>query len=160
MPKDWKKTPPINKTMPIEEMQRRVAAGIKRRQDRGEMQDPTLKRISLKPGGPTLTKQHRTVLIQASNLAIYSLANNEREDYCGAADAIRAVCVQSGFKGSMFAELLKGVAEQAAELAGEDFTILDQLARHWLAEYFTPSGKLISITKGVDHGIKQESKND
>lgn len=150
--KSWEKTPPVNKTMPIEEMKRRVAAGIKRREQAGEMQRSDLPTLRMQPSGPNMSKKHRRVLVSASNLAIYSLANNEREDYCGAADAIRAVCHESGHGASLFSELLKGCAEQAAELAGEDFQILDQLARSWLDAYFKPSGKLISITKGEGNG--------
>jgi hypothetical protein len=95
------------------------------------------------------------VLIQATDLAIYSLANNEREDYCGAAAAINAVRRQSGMGTEFMKVMLEGVAEQAAELAGEDFKVFDKLARFWLAEYFTPSGKMTSIVKGKGNGNNQ-----
>lgn len=156
---NWDRNPPVS-GMSVEEMKKRMAAGNKVRIARGEMHDPTLKRISLVADGPTLDKKQRTALVAATDLAIYSLANNEREDYCMAADGIRAVCAVSGFGKRLFAELLKGCAEQAAELAGEDFTILDGLARAWLADYFTPSGKLISITRGQPDGIEQKSEKD
>lgn len=147
----WKKRPPIS-GMPIEEMKRRVEDGIKRRRELGELPRADLKILKTQASGPILTKKHRRVLIAAANLAIYSLANNEREDYCGAAEAINSVRRQAGMPTTFMAAILEGVAEQAAELAGEDFKVLDQLARHWLAEYFTPSGKLISIVKGKTNG--------
>jgi Fic family protein len=103
-----------------------------------------------------LNKKQRRVLIAAAELAIVSLANNDREDYCGAAEAINAVRRQAGMKTSFMKAILEGVAEQAAELAGEKFEILDQVARIWLAEYFTPSEKLISITKGNTNGNSKE----
>ncbi len=147
----WLKRPPISK-MPIEEMQRRGADGIANRRKTGELPSKALKILRTEPSGPVLTRKHRRVLIQASNLAIYSLANNEREDYCGAVEAINAVRHQCHMKSTFMQAILEGVAEQAAELMGEPFELIDQLARHWLADYFTPSGKLISITKGKDNG--------
>ena len=147
----WLKRPPIS-GMSIEEMQRRVTDGIANRRMTGELPPATMKMISTIPDGPVLTKKQRRVLIQASNLAIYSLANNEREDYCGAAEAINAVRRQCGMSTEFMAAILKGVAEQAAELAGEDYEVFDKLARFWLADYFTPSEKLISIIKGNTNG--------
>ena len=147
----WKKRPPIS-GMSIEEMQQRVADGIANRRQTGELPRSTLKVLKTQPSGPILTKQHRRVLIQAANLAIYSLANNEREDYCGAAEAINAVRRQAGMPTTFMGAVLKDVAETAAELAGEPFETLDQLARFWLAEYFKPSEKLISISKGKSNG--------
>ena len=151
----WQRRPPVSK-MPIEEMQARVADGIARRRQLGELPRADLKIIKTMPAGPVLTKKQRRVLIQATNLAIYSLANNEREDYCGAAEAINAVRRQSGMPSTFMKAMLEGVAEQAAELAGEKFEVFDQLARHWLVEHFTPSGKLISITRGKSNGNGKE----
>lgn len=152
MPKSWDKNPPANKTMSIEEMQKRVADGIKKRQQRGEMLSPDLPILRTTPNGPALTKEHKVKLIAAANLAIYSLANAERVDYCGAADVIRAVGIQGGFGREFFAAMMQGIAEQAADLCGEPVRVLDQLARHWLAEYFTPSEKLISIPREKMNG--------
>ncbi len=151
----WLKRPPVS-GMPIDEMTARVADGIKRRRQLGQLPPANLKIIKTMPAGPVLTKKHRRVLIQAAELAIYSLANNEREDYCGAAEAINAVRRQAGMPTTIMKAMLEGVAEQAAELAGEDFETLDMLARTWLDEYFSPSGKLISITRGKTNGNGKE----
>ena len=150
----WQKRPPIS-GMSIEEMQQRLADGIENRRKSGELPRSDLKVLKTRPSGLILTKQHRRVLIQAANLAIYSLANNEREDYCGACEVINAVRHQAGMPTTFMQAMLKDVAETAAELAGEPFELLDQLARSWLADYFTPSGKLISITKGKTNGNGQ-----
>ena len=156
---NWERTPAVS-GMSVEEMKKRVAAGIKKRRELGELRPAGMKVIETVADGPVLSKKHRRVLVQAAELAIYSLANNEREDYCGAAEAMNAVRRQCGFDTGFMKAMLEGVAEQAAELAGEQFEILDQLARHWLADYFTPSGKLISITKGNTNGHEQiETKN-
>lgn len=152
---NWERTPPVS-GMPIEEMKRRVADGIARRRQTGELPRADLKIIKTVPDGPVLSKKQRRVLIQAANLAIYSLANNEREDYCGAAEAINAVRRQSGMPTTFMKAMLEGVAEQAAELAGEDFEVFDKMARFWLAEYFTPSEKLISIPKGKSNGNSKD----
>lgn len=151
----WQRRPPVS-GMPIEEMKRRVADGIKRRRQLGELPRADLKILKTLPSGPILTPKHRRVLIKAANLAIYSLANNEREDYCGSVMAIDAVRRQAKMGTSFMKDMLEGVAEVAAELAGEDFMVLDQLARFWLSEYFTPSGKLISIVKGKTNGNSQK----
>lgn len=151
----WQKRPPIS-GMGIEEMQRRVADGIANRRKTGLLPRSGLKTLKTLPSGPILNKKQRRVLIAAAELAIVSLANNDREDYCGAAEAINAVRRQAGMKTSFMKAILEGVAEQAAELAGEKFEILDQVARIWLAEYFTPSEKLISITKGNTNGNSKE----
>ena len=87
---NWERTPPVS-GLSVAEMKRRVKDGIARRRQTGELPPANLKVIQTIPDGPVLTKKHRRVLIQAANLAIYSLANNEREDYCGAAEAINAV---------------------------------------------------------------------
>ena len=96
------------------------------------------------------------MLNKATDLAIYSLANNEREDYCGAVEAINAVRRQAGIGTKFMQEILEGVAEVAADLMGEDFKIIDQMYRYWLGDYFTPSGKLISITKGKGNGNTED----
>lgn len=147
----WQKRPPIS-GMSIEEMQKRVADGIANRRTTGALPRSDLPILKTQPSGPILTKKHRRVLMQAANLAIYSLANNEREDYCGAAEVINAVRHQAGMSSEFMKAMLEGVVEQAAELAGESFEVFDKLARFWLSEYFTPSGKLISITKGKTNG--------
>ena len=151
----WLKRPPIS-GMSIEEMQKRVADGIANRRKTGELPSKDLKILKTQPSGPTLTQKQRRVMVHATELAIYSLANNEREDYCGAVKAINAVRRQVGMSTKFMREILEGVAEQAAELMGEDFTMIDHLARHWLADYFTPSGKLISITKGKGNGNTED----
>ncbi len=156
MPKEtdesrWLRRPPKS-GMSIEEMKQRVAAGLANRRKTGELRPLTLKVLRTLPSGPILTKQHKRVLIRATDLAIYALANNEREDYCGACAAINSVRRQCTMPTTFMKAMLEGVAEQAADLMGEDFKVVDQLARHWLADYFTPSGKLISITKGKDNG--------
>ena len=152
----WQKRPPVS-GMSIDEMRRRVADGIANRRKMGLLPPSDLKILKTLPSGPILTRKHRRVLIAAAELAIVSLANNDREDYCGAAAAINAVRRQAGMETSFMKAMLEGVAEQAAELAGEKFEILDKVARTWLAEYFTPSGKLISITKGKTNGNGQET---
>lgn len=157
---NWERTPPVS-GLSIEEMKRRVEAGIKRRRQRGELLPEGLKPIRTAPGtvvegkfkpGPSLDRKQRRVLIQAGELAIYSLANNERLDYCHACDAINAVRRQAGFSTEFMQAFLKGVAEQAAELAGEKFEVLDQLARWWLVRHFTPSDTTISIPNGHKNG--------
>ncbi len=147
----WLKRPPIS-GMSIEEMQKRVADGIANRRKTGQLPSKDLRILKTLPSGPVLTRKQRRVLNQATDLAIYSLANNERVDYCGAVEAINAVRRQAGMPTKFMQALLTGVAEVAAELMGEDFKTIDQLARFWLADYFTPSGKLISITKGKGNG--------
>lgn len=146
---NWERTPPAS-GMSVEEMKKRVADGIAKRRQLGELPRADLKIIKAVPAGPVLTKKQRRVLIQAANLAIYSLANNEREDYCGAAEVINSVRRQAGMSTIFMKAILEGVAEQAAELAGEQFEVIDQIARTWLAEYFSPSDKLISIVKGAN----------
>lgn len=155
----WQKRPPIS-GMPIEEMQRRVADGIANRRKMGELPPAGLKVLRTQASGPTLDKKQRRVMIQAANLAIYSLANAQREDYCAAAEAINAVRRQAGMATTFMRAILEGVAEQAAALAGEPVAVLDQLARHWLDEYFSPSGKLISITKGHNNGNTEKDTHD
>lgn len=151
----WQKRPPIS-GMPIEEMQKRVADGIKTRRQLGELPSVGLRILKTHPLGPILTKKQKRVVVQATDLAIYSLANAEREDYCAAAAAINAVRRQAKLPKSFMKAMLEGVAELAAELAGEPASVLDQLARYWLDEYFSPSGKLISITKGHNNGNTKE----
>ena len=151
----WQKRPPIS-GMPIEEMQKRVADGIANRRKLGELPSADLRILKTQASGPILTKKHKRVVVQATNLAIYSLANAQREDYCAAAEAINAVRRESGLPTTFMKAMLEGVAEQAAELAGEPFEVLDQLARAWLNDYFSPSGKLISISKGHHNGHSKE----
>lgn len=141
----WKRTPPVS-GMAIEEIKKRVAAGIERRRQTGELRPANLKAIETRLDGPGFTKPERIALIRMCELAIYSLANHERADYCQAAATINALRKKAGFEPSLTQHLLKGVAEQAAEIAddhGPEF--YDQLARSWLVDYFTPSGKVISI---------------
>ncbi len=152
---NWDRTPPVS-GLSVDEMRRRVADGIATRRKTGAMPRADLKLIKTEPDGPTFDKQQRRVLIQAAELAIYSLANAEREAYCGAADVINSVRRQAGMSTIFMQGFLKGVAAQAAELAGEPVEVLDQLARAWLVEYFTPSGKLISITQGKTNGNGKE----
>lgn len=151
----WLKRPPIS-GMSIEEMQKRVADGIANRRKTGDLPSKDLRILKTLPSGPVLTRKQRRVLNKATDLAILSLANNERVDYCGAVDVINAVRRQAGMSTKFMQELLTGVAEVAADLMGEDFKMIDQLARFWLVDYFTPSGKLISITKGEGNGNTEE----
>ena len=155
----WQRRPPIS-GMPIEEMKRRVADGIARRRQTGELPPETDKVIALVPKGPTLTPQHRRVLIRAAELAIYSLCNNEPLDYVHAALAIDAVRRQAGYKSRFMKAFLEGVAAQASEIADEPFEVLDRLARTWLDKHLTPSGKLISIPKGGTHGNGKDEPHD
>lgn len=144
---NWQKHKPVS-GMSVEEMKRRVADGIKRRRQTGEMRPATLRNLETKPEGPHLTKKHKRALFRAADLAIYSLANNQKLDYCHAVDLFMAVRREAGLSKQFLVDLCKGIAEQAALLSGEPFPVLDQLARAWLAEHFNPSDKLISIPKG------------
>lgn len=165
---NWERTPPVS-GLSIEEMKKRVAAGIKRRRQSGELRPEGLKPLKTLPGRivngkyvaePALTKKQRRVLIRAAELAIYSLANNERHDYVHAAVAINAVRRQAGMRVGFMGEFLKGIAAQAAELSGEKFELLDQVARTWLAEALTPSGKVISIPRGQSRDQKHQSNGE
>lgn len=147
---NWERTPPKS-GMSIEEMKKRVADGIKRRRQTGELRPEGLKELPTQLDGPGLTKKQRRVLIQAANLAIYSLANNERLDYLHAVDGMNAVRRQARLATAVLAEILKGVASAASEASGETFTVLDQLARHWLVEHYTPSNRLISLSNSRRH---------
>lgn len=148
---NWKRTPQVS-GMSVEEMKKRVADGIANRRKSGLM--PSLVSVTLKtvPSGPVLNKKQRRVLIGAAELAIYSLANDERQDYIAAVAAINAVRRQAGMSTQFMREFLEGVASQAAELRGDDFKLVDMLARAWLAAHYQPSGKIISIPKGIHHG--------
>lgn len=142
---NWQRTPPKS-GMSIEEMKKRVAAGIQRRRQTGELRPENLKEIQTVRDGPGFTKKQRRVLIQAANLAIYSLANNERLDYCHAVDAINACRRQAGLPTTFMKAILEGVASAAAEASGEPYKTLDQLARAWLQQHFTPSNRVISLS--------------
>lgn len=146
---NWQRTKPVS-GLTVEEMKKRVAAGIKRRRATGELRREGLGNIQTKVDGPTLDKKQRRVLIRAAELAIYSLTHDQALDYCHAADAINAVRRQAGLPTTFMRDMLKGVAQSAAELSGEKFQVLDQLARSWLERHFTPSNTLISLspTKG------------
>ncbi len=153
---NWERTPPVN-GMSVEEIKRRVAAGIENRRKSGELRPADLPNIVLEPEGPQLNKQQRRVSIQSANLCIYALANNDRHLYCEGADAIFAVQRVAGLTTQFTATMLKGVAEQAAEVSGEPFNVLDQLARSWLKDFYTPSNKVISLPKGDTYG-KEETR--
>lgn len=142
---NWERTPPVA-GMSIEEIKKRVAAGIKRRRQTGELRPEGLKDLVTHLDGPGFTKAERVALIRMAELAIYSLANHERQDYCQAAETINALRRKAGFPTTLTGHLLKGIAEQAAELADDHgFEFYDQLARSWLADHFRPSEKVISI---------------
>lgn len=152
---NWDRTPPVN-GMPIAEIKARVKDGIKRRRQTGELRPEGLGNIVTNNAERGFTKKERIQLIRAGELAIYSLANNEPLDYCHAADAINKIRKAGGFLDTTFmAAMLQGVAEQAAAIAGVPFQELDTLARHWLNEFYKPSGKIISIPKGNTNGNKQ-----
>jgi len=156
----WKERPPIS-GMSIEEIKKRVAGGIKRRRQTGELRPEGLKDVVSRVDGPGFTKPERIALIRMCELAIYSLANHERQDYCQAAETINALRKKAGFPTSLTGHLLKGIAEQAAEIADDHgFEFYDQLARSWLADHFTPSEKVISIAspRGNKHGSKKTER--
>jgi len=141
----WKRTPPIS-GMSFEEIKARMRDGIANRRKTGELPPADLKPVKTKLDGPGWTKQERIALVQVCELAIYSLANMERQDYCHAAETIHALVKKAGFKSTVTGELLKGIAAQAAECAAdESFEFYDQLARSWLVDHFKPSEKVISI---------------
>lgn len=165
---NWERTPPVS-GMSIEEMKRRVTAGIRRRRETGELRPEGLSDLKTVPGtvkdgklipGPSLTKKQRRVLIRAAELAIYSLANNERLDYIHAAIAINAVRREAGMRVGFMGDFLTGIAAQAAELAGEKPEFLDRVVRTWLAEALGPTGKTISIPKGDSHGAADRSTGE
>lgn len=141
---NWQKHKPVS-GMSVTEMKARVADGIKRRRQTGELRREGLGNIQTKVDGPTLDRKQRRVLIRAAELAIYSLTHNQALDYCQAAEAINAVRRQAGMPTKFMQDMLKGVAQSAAELSGEKFQVLDQLARSWLSRHYTPSNKLISL---------------
>lgn len=143
----WQKRAPIS-GMRIEEMKARVADGVKRRRDLGQLPRKATKIINTVAAGPVLTKPLRKVLIRAAELAIYALASAQREDYCHAAEIIDIVRREAGMTPSFMKEVLEGVATQAAIVSGEPFNVLDQLARFWLSEFYKPSEKIISINRG------------
>ena len=156
---NWERTPPAS-GMSIEEIKKRVADGITNRRKTGELRPEGLKDIVTKHDGPGFTKPERVALIRMCELAIYSLANFEALDYCQAAETIYALCKKAGFKNTLAAQLLKGIAQQAAELADDEpFEFYDQLARRLLADHFKPSEKTISIVstpKGKTDGNSQK----
>lgn len=147
---NWERTPPVS-GLSIEEMKRRVADGIKRRRQTGELRPEGLRTITTVPRGPHFTKAQRATLVQAANLAIYALAEHatagNREDYCAACDVINHLRREAGFDTTFMHHLLKGVAAEASELAGVHPEVLDQLARGWLNEHYKPSTRVISIPK-------------
>lgn len=148
---NWKRTPQVS-GMSVEEMKKRVADGIANRRKSGLMPSLVSKTLKTLPSGPVLNKKQRRVLIRSAELAIYSLANDERQDYIAAVAAIDAVRRQVGMSTQFMREFLEGIASQAAELRGDNFKLVDMLARAWLAAHYQPSGKLISIPKGIHHG--------
>jgi hypothetical protein len=141
---NWQKHKPVS-GMSVEEMKRRVKDGLARRRQTGELRKEGLGNIQTKADGPTLTKQQRRVLIQAAERAIYALTHNDALDYCHAAEAMNACRRQAGMPTKFMKDMLEGVAHSAAELSGESFQMLDQLARSWLEKHYTPSNRLISI---------------
>ena len=143
---NWERTPPKS-GMSIEEIKRRVEAGIKRRRQTGELR-PLTKPLTTTVQGPSFTKEQRRMVIAATNLAIYSLAQIQRADFCDAIDAINAVRREAGHLGTNFMEVMcHGIATEAAALAGERVADLDTLARTWLAKHYAPSGRVVSIPK-------------
>lgn len=148
---NWKRTPPIN-GMTIEEIKKRAKAGIENRRKLGLLPPADMKIITTTPDGPVLTKKQRRVMVRATDLAVYSMANLDREDYCAAAETINAVRRQCGMTSAFMGVILSAVVDMAAELNGEDSMVLDQLSRFWLNDYFNPSDKLISIPKGKANG--------
>lgn len=155
---NWERTPQVS-GMSVEEMKKRVDDGIANRRRSGLLPPLASKTLKTLPSGPTLNKKQRRVLIRSAELAIYSLANDERQDYIAAAVAINAVRHQVGLPTTFMQSFLGGIAEQAAELRGEDFRVVDLLARAWLEIHYRPSDKLISIPKGRQNGNNQESQN-
>ena len=138
---------PIN-GLSIEEVKKRVAAGIENRRRMGQLPPETCQKMVFRAAGRALNRQQRQAMIRLSDLAIYSLANNEPEDYCGAIASMNNIRRAAGFKTNLIVTMCKDIAEVAADLSGEKFEILDMLARSWLDEHFKPSSKVISIAKG------------
>lgn len=143
---NWERTPPKS-GMSVEEIKRRVADGIKRRRQRGDLR-PITKPLNMHREGPGLTKPQRRMVMAATNLAIYSLAQINRADYCDAIDAINAVRREAGLKIDFMDVLCRGIAAEAANLAGERVADLDTLARTWLAKHYAPTGRVVSIPTG------------
>lgn len=157
---NWERTPPRS-GMPIEEMKRRVEAGLKRRRELGQLRPEGLKPLATVPDGPVLTKKQKRVLFQAADLAIASLAQGDATDYCHAVDAINAVRRQAGLPTTFMQTILESVAAVAAELREEPFAIVDQIARHWLADHMRPSDRVISLptrAKGETNGQAEEDR--
>lgn len=142
---NWERTPPKS-GMSIEEIKRRVEAGIKRRRERGELR-PITKPLATTSQGPALSKDQRRMMVAATNLAIYSLAQIQRADFCDAIDAINAVRREAGVGRDFMDVMCRAIAAEAAALAGERVADLDTLARTWLAKHYAPSGRVVSIPK-------------
>lgn len=150
---NWDRTPPKS-GMPIEEIKRRVEDGIRRRRMRGDLR-PITKPLTMVPdpkarGAERLTREQRKRLVAACNLAIVSLANMDRADYCAAIDAINATRREAGIRVEFMATIANGVAAEAAELAACPVADVNYLARTWLASHYAPSGRVISIPKPKD----------
>lgn len=162
---NWERTPPVC-GMSIEEIKKRVADGIKNRMKKGlilperQALPGQEDKFMLTAHGPRMSKAQRIAMIQQSNLAIYALCNEEPIDYCQAAETLNALRKGVGYTKQFTQHLFKGIAEEAAEITGRPFPELDLMARRWLAEYFAPSGKVISIAKkGNTHGNNKGNKS-
>lgn len=153
----WKRNPP--KGMTIEELLRRVDDGIAKRRERGELPPADLTPAKPDPDSPHMNKRQRKRVIQASDLAIYALANGDRDDYCGAIDVINATRRQAGFPTRFMQSICDGIADVAAECMGERRDVVDQIARTWLDEHLNGAGKTISIPKGGTDGGNDETKH-
>lgn len=147
---NWERTPPVS-GLSVEEIKKRVDAGLKKRRQTGELRPDGIPELVFKPdpNSPHFNKRQRELIIGHSNIAIYALANNDRTDYCGAIGAINQVRLAAGFKASFMQAIGNGIASAAAEASGESFEVLDELAKRWLEEYYKPSTKVISISKGA-----------
>ena len=146
---NWNRTPP--KSMSVEEIKKRVDAGLKRWQAKGWMPKPGGKRILTVADGPTLDKAGRKRVIQATELAVVSLCNSNQLDFCHAIALITATRRLAGLKSTFTAHICEGVVEAAAAITGEPIKVLDQLAKRWLVAHMQPTTRLISLPTRSKH---------
>lgn len=140
---NWQRTPP--KSMTVEEIKKRMEAGLKVWRAKGWLPKDGVRKIMTVAEGPTLDKAARKRCIQASELAIYSLANSNALDYCQAIEVINATRRLGGLKTTFMTAMCEGIAEAAAAVSGEPVDVLNRLAKLWLSQHFKPTGKIISL---------------
>jgi hypothetical protein len=143
---------------PREELERRIADGLKRWKERGWIPRDfgQAKRLVTTADGPTLDRAGRRRVMQAADMAIYSLANNERLDYLHAISVINATRRLAGLPNRFMVTICEGVEDAAHIASGINRELLSKLARTWLAEEKATGVRLISLpTRGEDHGESQ-----